>query len=267
MLSISQLEVLRSLIQKRTGIFYPKNKDFLLQARVSSLCKDGGFRTEAEVIKEMKNDDSELWGSFIKSFTTNHTFFFREVEHYDLLIKEIRSRNLEKPTIWIAAASTGEELYTMEIRLIEAGIRDYFIMVSDINKQNLMQVKKALYPAGRLKFVPENLLRRYFTLVRKPQEEDHYQVKDILKTGFVLKTLNLTDPLRFEQKFDFVFCRNVLMYFPAPVQKQVVRMTMDNLNPGGCLFIGHSESLGSLQLGHEMDTVDVAVYRKKVRNG
>lgn len=267
MLSISQLEVLRNLILKRTGIYYPKNKDFLLQSRVMALSREGGFRTEGDVIREMKNDESELWGSFIKSFTTNHTFFFRETEHFDMLIQEIRKKGLTCPKIWIAAASTGEELYTMAIRLIEAGIRDYFILASDINKQNLLHVKKGVYPASRLKFVPPAMVRRYFTVVNVPRDELHYRVKDILRKQFVLKTLNLTYTLRFEDSFDFVFCRNVLMYFPANIQKQVVRMTLDNLSPDGLLFVGHSESLGNLGLGHEISTEDVAVYRKKVRNG
>ena len=146
------------------------------------------------------------------------------------------------------------------IELLEHGISDFFIVATDINKEVLLQCKRGVYPRERMKEMGDAIVNKYFTKVGGTQEL--YRVKPFLKEFFILKKLNLIDDLRFERQFDYIFCRNVLIYFDLETQRRVLDNLLANLKDLGYLFVGHSESL--LHVTGKIEAVFSSVYNKKL---
>ena len=254
------LDLFRKLIHEETGISITKSKDYLLVNKLNRLLRTSPHETLEDLHQAIRNGDTAEWENLIVTITTNHTFFFREKSHLKILRNDILVRKIASPTIWVAASSTGEEVYSIIIELLEAGLTTFKIVASDINKDVLLKMKKGVYPVQRFHDVPPDLVAKYF----KPVPGSNgglYQVKEILKSFFVAKQLNLIEPLRFEAQFDYIFCRNVLIYFNLATQKQVVSHLLANLKDFGYLFVGHSESL--MNISDEVESVFTSVYNKK----
>lgn len=265
-LSVSQMELLRRLVHTRTGIYYPPRKNFFLESRIQGLMRRSGYTSAAVLLQELVKGNNALWDGFIKSFTTNHTYFFREADHFDRMIDEMRKQGLKEPKIWVAASSTGEEVYSIVIALREKGYLNYRIMASDINRNNLLALRKGVYPESRMHYMSPDRIQRWFAPVMASGRNDPvWQVRPAMKAGIFTRVLNLSDRLAFETRFDFIFCRNVLMYFQSETQHAVVEMLGDNLEDRGLLFIGHSENI--LRPCRNLEPVGMATFRKKVANG
>jgi len=263
-----QLELFREIIRKRTGVFIPKKKDYLLDARLQKMLRASGLTNMSNLLATLQSDPELLQELLIQFSTTNHTFFFREAEHFTLLIEDIRRHSRRKYIIWIAASSTGEEVWSTAIILREAGIINFLILASDINIENLKYLKQGLYPVSRFREMPTTLLEKYFDPLPSSDGDEgnkQYRVKQILHPHVVCRTINLLDPLQLVEAVPYIFCRNVLMYFDKETQRRVLNHLTNNLSQDGLLFIGQSESL----LGLNCPLVNVApsVYRKKENHG
>jgi len=241
---------------------YTEKKNYLLETRVQSMQNTLNFDDPEDLLAALAKEDGsgKLWESFIKAFTTNHTYFFREADHFNHVVRDIRTRNLQSVNIWIAAASTGEEVYSLGISLLEYGIRDFKILASDINRQNLVWMKKGRYGESRFMSTPPEYRKRYFHEVQDAKDIQ-WEVIPLLKEHVYAKVLNLSQNLMFQNLFDFVFCRNVLMYFEEGVQNRVITMLEHNLKPEGLLFIGHSEVI--INPGPYLLQEHLACFRKR----
>ena len=257
-LSAEVLDRFRDLIQKESGIFIGEQKDYLLVSKLSRFLRVSGFSEPQALLDELALGNQDLLEGLINAITTNHTFFFRESNHLKILRRDIQVKGLNKPLIWVAAASTGEEVYSIIIELLEAGIVNFLVVASDINREVLLHMKQGVYHPQRVREVPPDLLFKYFD--RTP--EGNYRVKEFLKSYLVAKKLNLLDSFRFQAKFDYIFCRNVLIYFDKPTQQRVIDNLLDNLSDLGYLFIGHSETL--MHLSDRAESVFTSVYNKKL---
>ena len=231
----------------------------LLKSKLEKIMRAGEYKSYAHLYQAIKKNDAECVELLSKHITTNHTFFFRERTHLKILTNDILIRKKDHVLIWCAACATGEEVYSMIIALLEAGIYNFSILASDINRESLIHLKRGIYQGNRLKFVEKDILKKYFL---KRQGADYYRVKKGLKQYFIIKRLNLIDNLMFEQQFDYIFCRNVLMYFNRETQTAVVLQLLRNLEDYGYLFIGQSESL--LHMSEEVESVFSSVYNKKL---
>ena len=145
--------------------------------------------------------------------------------------------------------------------LTEGTISNFFIVASDINKDVLISLKKGIYNKERLKNVNKHLLTKYF-IKHKDDPQGRYRVKNEIKKYFVVKKLNLVEDILFEEQFNYIFCRNVLMYFNKQTQNKVINNLLNNLNDLGYLFVGHSESLFSIT--DNVEAVFSSVYNKKM---
>lgn len=255
----NSLNLIREQINDRLGIHISRDKDYLLKSKLDKIMTEGGFSSYATLYQALNEDSITCLELLSRYITTSHTFFFREKTHLKILKNDIMLRQKDHIRIWCAACATGEEVYSMIITLLEAGIHNFIILASDINRESLIQLKQGVYQKNRLKEVSTDLLKRYFLC--KPGT-DYYKVKSGLKKYFIVKRLNLIDNLVFKEKFDYIFCRNVLMYFSRETQADVVRCLLYNLDDLGYLFIGQSESL--LHLADEIETVFSSVYNKKL---
>ncbi|WP_158222488.1 CheR family methyltransferase [Rhodopirellula sp. MGV] len=259
-LRIPQFRLLRELIYDTTGISLGDNKlDFIqsrLRKRLRHLKMDS-FAKYYDLLKSQGPQGAEMQ-EMINRVTTNKTHFFREDHHFEHLRNNIFQRMIEEATrrerprrlrIWCAAASTGEEPYTLAISVREVFANqpgwDIRILATDIDTNVLERCKEATYIPDQLLETPGEIVKRYFSPSKSTPGS--LTVRQEVKDLVTFRQLNLLEsewPIR--TQFDVIFCRNVLIYFDQPTQDTVMRHMADYLKPEGTLFIGHSESLSGL---------------------
>lgn len=255
--SASQYKKLSDLVYKESGIVLNEKKFELLTARLAKRMRVTKISSISEYIRFMNNDENELI-SFIDTITTNHTFFFRENSHCEFIVKTLDKNKALK--IWCAASSSGEEPYSIAIQLATNSFK-FDIFASDLSGTVLKSGENAVYPNERVQSVPLPLLHKYFQK-GKGQYKDHVKVKHEIKKHVSFEKHNLLSdsPFSKQEKFDIIFCRNVMIYFDNNTREKVVHNLLRSLKSGGYLFVGLSESLQGLQ--HGLTTVLPSGYIK-----
>ncbi len=205
--------------------------------------------------------------TMINYLTTNHTFFMREPVHFNFLKETVLPwiRELERNThdirIWSAAASTGEEAYSIVMVLLdffalEAGAWDKHVLATDISQRALSRARDGVYPPQAVDNLPQAWVHRYFEKL----PDGNYKVRSILGDEVIFRTFNLMDVPPFRKKFHLIFLRNVMIYFDEDTKAKLVNKMYDWLLPGGYLFIGTTESIDKSAMRFEY--VAPSIYRK-----
>ena len=259
------LSAIIQLVYERSGITLHQGKRQLVTARLQKRVREGGFDSFAAYLAHVQADASGAsMTRLLDSIATNHTHFFRESRHFDFLadhVPELLARagghGLEG---WCAACSTGEEPYTILMRLHEAGHDKVRLLASDISTKALATARAAVYPMARVEDIPLPLLHSYFEK-GLGEQTGLARVTTRLRRQVEFRALNLLEIATLDRPFDFIFCRNVMIYFDKAVQQRVVTMLERHLKPGGYLFIAHSESLN--RIVHGLEPVIPAVFRKR----
>jgi chemotaxis protein methyltransferase CheR len=214
---------------------------------------------------------AEEIGPLVDAISTNHTQFFREIEHInflrDVALREWFpkvTRNRETFKFWSAASSSGEEPYTIAIVLSEFarthGQFNWQIEGSDISSRILAKAQAGIYEESRLKLPQPEWLQRYFQK-GTGDYAGHYRVKDFLLKQVKFHRLNLLQaqyPVQPNQHV--IFCRNVMIYFDTQTQQELVLKLINQLIPGGYFIVGHSESL--LGIKHPLKSIKPGIYQK-----
>ncbi len=255
-LSDEEFETIRRLVKAQTGISLGLHKRELVVSRLSRRLRALGLKSFAEYIQLLKEagDSGELV-HMINQITTNKTDFYREKHHFDFLSNTVlpklyaegeRTGN-RRIRCWSAGCSSGEEPYTMAITMAEFFKDrpgwDIKILATDLDTAMLRKASKGEYPAEAVEPIPKPILTRYFEK-RVHDGEVFYVVKPQLRKMIVFRRFNLMAPrYPFKIQLDFIFCRNVLIYFDHDDKIAVVKKFHSVLKPGGYLFVGHSESL------------------------
>ncbi|MDX1957930.1 MAG: protein-glutamate O-methyltransferase CheR [Leptospiraceae bacterium] len=272
-----EFDFLKNLVYEKTGISLAPHKKIMLQSRLNIRLRQNQIQNFNDYIIKLKGDkrfyDVEVL-EIINRVTTNKTDFFRENHHFDYLKQkefpnlEIKNKlNIRKPLrIWSSAASTGEEPYTIAITCLEYFTGkpgwDIKITATDIDTNVLKTAELGIYKEDRVATMQKDILKKYFTEMKRDKTELEYQVKPNLKSMITFKKLNLLDnTYPFVERFDIIFCRNVIIYFDKPTQKKIFQQMEKVLMDDGLLIIGHSETLFGISdsfkfLGH-------TIYQKK----
>jgi len=197
----------------------------------------------------------------IDLLTTNETYFFREPKHFDFLRAQLAGTLGTQPLrVWSAAGSTGEEAYSIAMVLEDCRPGGAWeIVASDISVRVLQRARTGHYPMERARNVPKKFLQR-FCLKGEGEHEGTLLVERSLRAKVKFLQVNLNAPLPELGTFDFVFLRNVLIYFNADTKRRVVDRILPLLRKGGCLLVGHSESLHGIN--DMLQVVAPSVYRK-----
>lgn len=259
----SQFAYFRNLIYKESGINLTPNKKCLVQTRITKLSRKIGFNSFDELFELLKNDkEGILLVHVLDSISTNHTFFFREIEHFNYLNKvilpEFKAANI-KPSIWSAASSSGEEPYSLAITLQDFfGNTNYSLFCSDISTRMLKQAQNGIYPLNSIKDISIEQKRKYFQK-GSGKSEGLVKVKPRLKENMTFKRHNLLHLLDESKTFDIIFCRNVMIYFDNETKQKVIDLLIRKLSKNGYLIIGHSESLNSNN--HPLRMVKPTIYK------
>ena len=266
-----EFNTIRSLVYSNFGINLTEQKKSLVVGRLQKLLKQMNFTSFQQYCDYLQKTPSAL-SELVNRISTNHTFFFREKEHFDFFIEtvlpDIKTRHLKKGDkdirLWCAAAATGEEPYTLMMLIIQAFNMDYRawdvgLLATDISEKALNTAVKGVYPTERISLVPPALKKKFL----RPHGEDMWEVSEELKKEIVYRRFNLMNKqLPFKKKMDTIFCRNVMIYFDKQTREALVDRLYDITVPGGYLFIGHSETLG--RETSRWKYVMPAVYRKEI---
>lgn len=263
----TDFEKISRFVHEFCGIHLHDGKRELVKARLGKRLRAGRFRSFSDYFKYVKTTEgkNELV-AMIDSISTNLTSFFRESSHFDRLSEIVSamaaSNRVLKMRIWCAGCSTGEEPYTISIVLREIlGGRcdDVKILATDISTRVLDTATRGIYGENKIKNIPPALLRKYF-LRGTGNREGQYRVKDDIASMVTFMRSNLMERPNFNEKFDVIFCRNVMIYFDSPTQQILVDRFYDCLKDGGYLFVGHSEGMTGLK--HRFRYIVPSVYRR-----
>ena len=270
-LSDTDFGVLREVIYRYAGIWFPDSKKYLLHRRLAPRLKATGARSFAEYVRLLRygtRGRKEL-EEVIDRVTVNETYFFREDYQLraftDEILPELRHRQPvgKRLRIWSAGCSSGEEAYTISMLLLEhGGFPDWDVQIigSDISRKVLRQATRARYRQSSLRQTSVVRQRRFFSEVG-----DQFELPAEVKAPVSFARLNLLEDqsLDLVGMVDVLFCRNVFIYFDAKSRRRVTQSFYNRLRPGGYLLLGHSETL--MNLSTEFELVQLrndTVYRK-----
>ncbi len=257
-----------TLVFENTGIFLKSEKKELLNARLGKRLRQCQINSFEEYYDYVQADTSgEELISLINSVSTNFTSFFRENAHFEYLANEVLPEFSKSGSsslkVWSAACSSGEEPYTLSIVLndYKQGNRSFSfaIQATDISTKVLDIAKAGVYADERIRTMPKNVLKQYFQK-GKGNSAGFVKVKRELREPISFKRFNLMGDFPWREEFDVIFCRNVMIYFNRETQQELVNKFSRCLKPGGYLFIGHSESLTSIE--HPFTQVSTTAYKK-----
>ena len=261
-----ELAQISALVRTKAGITLTPAKRPLIVARLQKRLRHLQLRSYAEYMAVLEQDASgEELTSFLDALTTNHTYFFREEQHFELLastvVPEWRATHPHDTLrMWCAACSSGQEPYTLAMTLADMPQPvPYTMLASDLSTKVLQKAASGVYRMEDVKGLPLELLRRHFERGVGAQS-GLARVSAALRKHITYQQINLLEQGPGGQPFDVIFCRNVMIYFDTDVQQRVVRMLERHLAPGGYLFVSHSESLNGVD--HGLKWIAPAAYRK-----
>lgn len=262
----NEFTMIQRMVYDKFGIDLDK-KEILVAARLGKKMREMNFATFQQYYDFVKKDSSgQALTEMVDVLTTNHTSFFREPQHFDFLNKIIIPNFVKgrMNRIWSAACSTGEEPYTIAFTLTEAlGAKTATtvqILATDISTRVLTHAQRGLYDAERFAQVPVERLRKH-VLKGSGASEGQYLVKKETRALIDFQRLNLMEDFSAKVgKFDAIFCRNVMIYFDQKTMENLVNRLAAQLEVGGHLLIGHSESLNNIQ--HPLKYIAPATFQK-----
>jgi len=261
-------DLIRTILKKRSGLVLGDDKSYLLESRLMPVARKHGLKSLEEVIGQVRAAPNEpLLVDITEAMTTNESFFFRDTKPFDLFRDNVLPRLLEARAskrsfrVWCAAASSGQEIYSLAILLKEAAARlagwKTEILGTDISKEILNRATEGSYTQFEVqRGLPIQLLVKYFD-----KEGEHWRIKPDIRNSVSFREYNLLDSLTSLGKFDVVFCRNVLIYFDQPTKKEVLEKIAGLMPPDGVLFLGGAETVLGITDKFEPVTGQRGIYK------
>ena len=257
-------------LRKRAAISIGPGKEYLVESRLGPLARDIGYDDVNALIGELRRPvpNPVVRDRVVEAMTTNETSFFRDAHPFEAmrteLVPEVLKRNagVRRLSVWSAASSTGQELYTIAM-LLDTNFPELANWTVNLYGTDLSTDVLARARAGRFsplevnRGLPAPMLVRYFD--RRGSE---YEIDAKLRNWCRFEQMNLADPWPALPLFDIVFCRNVLIYFDVPVRQRILEKIQRSLAPGGCLILGGSETTIGVVDGYTPARIgNTVVYR------
>jgi len=260
---------LAAYIKDNYGINLKEEKRTLVTGRLYNVLVQNNFDNFTDYYDYIISDKTgNAVTTLINRITTNHTYFMRETSHFyyfrdtvlPYLKKTVRDKDLR---IWSAGCSTGEEPYTLAMIIDEFFgkeklLWDTKILATDISSKVLEEAAKGIYSKEKIATIPPQWKLSYF----KNYDDSNSVIADRIRNEIIFRRFNLMDKkLPFKRKFHVVFCRNVMIYFDTHTKQDLVNKLYNQIESGGHLFIGHSESLNREKT--KFKYILPALYRKE----
>ena len=259
---------LRELVHVRTGIALSDAKRELMYGRLARRLRKLKLKSFAQYCELIDRGEAQELQELTNAITTNLTSFFRESHHFQTLAAEALPQIVSKRSatrrmrLWSAGCSTGEEAYSLAVVMREALLRlhqwDIKLLATDIDSKVVATAAEGIYAAERFTAVSAERVRNWFPNVAG--RPGFSAASDELKSLVTFKQLNLLHPWPMKGPFDVIFCRNVVIYFDKDTQRTLFDRMAGMQEPGGWLFVGHSENLLNVADGYEL--VGRTVYRR-----
>jgi chemotaxis protein methyltransferase CheR len=263
-----ELDEIRMLIEERTGICFDESRERFFSTRVREHLLAQKFAGGTELLRAVRKTNVE-YEAFLERLLTQETSFFRYPSVYEAFEKrvlpELHVKKFWKDPrtlrVWSAGCSTGEEPYSIAITIADAlSFADSWtleILATDVSRNALKRAERGVYTGRSLASVSEKQLRAHFTTVK-----EGHQIKPRLKKMVTFAHINLAAAV-YVGRMDLIFCMNVLIYFSEERRRALVQRFYDTLEPGGYLFLGHSESISKMPVKFQAIVLnDCILYRK-----
>lgn len=243
-------ELISGLLKERSGLILPPDKVYLLESRLTPIAHKRGLETLDDLVNEIRiNRAEDLLVDVTEAMTTNESFFFRDNKPFDLFKDYVLPQLLEsrsdrkKIRIWCAAASTGQEPYSLAIILkeMEAKLAGWNIEIigTDISQKVLDKAKVGLFSQFEVqRGLPIQMLIKYFN-----QVGELWQISEEIRSMVSYRKFNLLEPFTLLGSFDVIFCRNVLIYFDQSTKTEVLERMRKLLPEDGTLLLGAAETV------------------------
>ena len=267
-LSEHELSEIRMLIEERTGIHFDASRERFFSTRVREHLHERKYTRGSDLLKAIRKTNIE-YEALLERLLTQETSFFRYPAVFEAFEKRVLPelhakkfwKNPRTLRIWSAGCATGEEPYSIAITVLDslslAEAWDVEILATDIGRQALRHAERAVYSGRSLASVNEKQLAAHFSPV-----DGGHQVKGRIRKMVNFVQMNLTSPV-YVGKMDLIFCMNVLIYFSEGRRHAMVQRFYDALEPGGYLFLGHSESISKMPVKFQAIVLgDCILYRK-----
>lgn len=245
----NDFDYISNLITERTGIVLAEHKIDMVYSRLARRLRQLHLKSFKEYIKIIDQGDDRELIEITNALTTNLTAFFREPHHFEFLTNQllpdlVRSKSERCLRIWSAGCSSGEEPYSIAMTVKEVMPKgwDIKILATDLDSNMVSRAKAGVYTLERVAGMSQQRLKRW-VLRGKGDKSEQVKMSPELREIITFKQLNLMHEWPIKGPFDFIFCRNVVIYFDKPTQKILFNKYADLMESNGHLFIGHSESL------------------------
>lgn len=242
-------EVFAVLLRNGSGLVIGPDKQYLLESRLGSILKAQGLRDLDALADRLRARAPDIERQVIEAMTTNESFFFRDDKPFThfrttampkLLVHRPASAKLR---IWSAAASSGQEAYSLAMILADLrtqlGNRPVEILGTDLSREQLQRAQSGIYTQFEVqRGLPMTMLVKHFSKVGA-----NWQISAALRAMVSFREWNLLADPRPLGMFDVVFCRNVLIYFDQPTKTRVLNAIANHMAPDGVLYLGGAETV------------------------
>lgn len=262
------LSEIRMLIEERTGIRFDESRERFFSGRVKEHLRERGFARGTELLRSIRKSNVE-YEALLERLLTQETSFFRYPGVYEAFEKRVLPelhtkkfwKNPRTLRVWSAGCSTGEEPYSIAITVSDslsfADSWNVEILATDVGRQALKHAERGVYRGRSIGSVSPRQLETHFSAV-----DGGYQIKPKLRKLITFAQVNLASAV-YVGRMDLIFCMNVLIYFSEERKRALVQRFYDTLEPGGYLFLGHSESISKMPVKFQAIVLnDCILYRK-----
>jgi len=263
-----ELSEIRMLIEERTGIHFDESRERFFSTRVREHMHDRKFTRGIELLRAMRKTNVE-YEALLERLLTQETSFFRYPAVFEAFERRVLPElhvkkfwnNPRTLRVWSAGCSTGEEAYSIAITIADslsfADAWNVEILATDVGRLALKHAERGIYTGRSIASVSEKQLATHFTAAQGGQ-----QVKPRLRKMISFTQINLAAPV-YVGRMDLIFCMNVLIYFTEERRRALVQRFYESLEPGGYLFLGHSESISKMPVKFQAIVLgDCIMYRK-----
>ena len=266
-ISDTDFSFVRDLVYQQAAIVLEKEKNYLVEARLSPLARRHGFPSLQEMIAQMRRQPNNgLRWSAVEAMTTNETSFFRDVHPFELLKKYVlpelikRRATVRQLNLWCAAASSGQEPYTI-LMVIRENFPELLnwkltFVASDISKEMLDRCREGCFSQLEVnRGLPAPLLVKYFQKIGT-----EWQINEELRRMIDFRQMNLAQAWPVLPPMDVIFMRNVLIYFDVETKKSILARVRKTMYPGGYFFLGGAETMLNLDDSFKRVQVEKSAY-------